>query len=235
MYSINVLLADNQEMFRTGVARTLALQEDIRVIGKVGDAEELLSRITTFRHVVIMLATTLLGGDLSELIRSINKNSCKLIAVAEATEPLRFYAKQNVDGVIFRDISSISLIKCIRLVSAGKTYYQDRPENSFRDEEHAVDESMLNLLNKKELTVISLIGRGYTNKDIADALHTSVQVVKNCLRVVYDKIGVSSRLELGIFISHHHAIVDTLNEGRKGLPVRSRTTRRRTYEAKRSN
>ena len=61
-------------------------------------------------------------------------------------------------------------------------------------------------LTAKELRIVALIVQGYKNKEIATQLGTTEQVIKNYLRNVYDKIGVSDRLELALFTIHHRIL-----------------------------
>jgi DNA-binding NarL/FixJ family response regulator len=61
-------------------------------------------------------------------------------------------------------------------------------------------------LTAKELRIVALIVQGYKNKEIASQLGTTEQVIKNYLRNVYDKIGVSDRLELALFTIHHRIL-----------------------------
>jgi DNA-binding NarL/FixJ family response regulator len=63
-------------------------------------------------------------------------------------------------------------------------------------------------LTQKELKIIALIVQGFKNKEIAVQLGTTEQVIKNYLRNVYDKIGVSDRLELALFTIHHQILAD---------------------------
>ena len=58
-------------------------------------------------------------------------------------------------------------------------------------------------LTVKERLVASLVWEGLTNRDIADRIHTSEQVVKNHLRSAFDKLGVWSRLELALYVASH--------------------------------
>jgi DNA-binding NarL/FixJ family response regulator len=63
-------------------------------------------------------------------------------------------------------------------------------------------------LTPKELRIVALIVQGYKNKDIATELGTTEQVIKNYLRNIYDKIGVSDRLELALFTIHHRILAE---------------------------
>jgi DNA-binding NarL/FixJ family response regulator len=63
-------------------------------------------------------------------------------------------------------------------------------------------------LTPKEMQIVALIVQGCKNKDIANQLHTKEQVVKNYLRSIYDKTGVSDRLELALFTLHHRLLAE---------------------------
>jgi len=60
-----------------------------------------------------------------------------------------------------------------------------------------------NLLTPREMNVAALVWQGMTNRNIADALGTTEQVVKNYLRTIFDKLGVWSRLELALYVASH--------------------------------
>jgi DNA-binding NarL/FixJ family response regulator len=61
-------------------------------------------------------------------------------------------------------------------------------------------------LSGKEMLIISAVAQGMRNKEIADQVGTTEQVVKNYLRKIYDKLGVSDRLELALYCIHHHLL-----------------------------
>jgi DNA-binding NarL/FixJ family response regulator len=61
-------------------------------------------------------------------------------------------------------------------------------------------------LSEKELRIVAAVVRGYKNREIAMQMYTTEQVVKNALRNIFDKIGVSDRLELALFVLHHRML-----------------------------
>ncbi len=82
-------------------------------------------------------------------------------------------------------------------------------------------------LSKKELRIIALVVHGFKNREIASRMETSEQVVKNSLRSIFDKIGVSDRLELALFVLHHrmlaHATASVKIDADPPRPKRSRS------------
>jgi DNA-binding CsgD family transcriptional regulator len=81
-------------------------------------------------------------------------------------------------------------------------------------------------LSEKELRIVAAVVRGYKNREIAAQTETSEQVIKNSLRSIFDKIGVSDRLELALFVLHHrmlaHATAAVTPEAEPPEPRRNR-------------
>lgn len=202
-----LILADNQSIFRAGVAKTLALQDDIRIVAQCSDNDRLLQAVRTFRASIIILASSL-QPDMPELIQSVQAAGSKLIVIAENSESLHTYASQGFDGVIFRDIASAGLVECVHTVATGAPYLQQKSGRSLHEEVDAVGARVRDRLTNKEIKIVALIVQGYKNKEIATHLGTTEQVIKNYLRNVYDKTGVSDRLELALFTIHHRILAE---------------------------
>ena len=104
------------------------------------------------------------------------------------------------DGVVFRDIAGPALLECIHSVATGHTYLQAKTGHGIAEEADAVGARVRDRLTPKEIKIVALIVQGFKNKEIASHLGTTEQVIKNYLRNVYDKTGVSDRLELALFL-----------------------------------
>ncbi len=202
-----IILADNQSIFRAGVAKTLALQDDIRIIAQCMDNERLSQATRTFRSSIILFASSL-QPDMPALIHSAQSAASKLIVIAENSESLHTYATHGFDGVVFRDVTGNELIECVNGVAGGRTYLQQKLGRSLTEESDAVGARVRDRLTLKEIKIVALIVQGYKNKEIASQLGTTEQVIKNYLRNVYDKTGVSDRLELALFTIHHRTLAE---------------------------
>ena len=109
-------------------------------------------------------------------------------------------------GVVYRNVTSSALVDCVRKVARGETWIQDIAVPSELTENDMVGLRVRDRLTAKELRIVALIVQGYKSKEIATQLGTTEQVIKNYLRNVYDKIGVSDRLELALFTIHHRIL-----------------------------
>lgn len=215
-----IILADNQAIFRAGIAKTLALQDDIRIVAQCADRERLSQAVRTFRACVVLVATSL-QADLPALIPAVQASASKLIVIAENMESLHTYASHGFDGVLFRDVTSSALLECVRTVSSGTPYLQQKSGRSLADEADAVGVRVRDRLTPKEIQIVALIVQGCKNKEIALQLGTTEQVIKNYLRNVYDKTGVSDRLELALFTIHHRILAEAAAQAGDKLELRA--------------
>src|SRR6185437_399840 len=202
-----IILADNQSIFRAGVAKTLALQDDIRIVAQCMDTERLSQATRTFRSSIIIFASSL-QPDLPMLIQAAQAAGSRLIVIAENSESLHTYANHGFDGVVFRDVTGNELVECVNAVAGGQTHLQQKSGRSLNEESDAVGARVRDRLTPKEIKIVALIVQGYKNKEIANQLGTTEQVIKNYLRNVYDKTGVSDRLELALFTIHHRTLAE---------------------------
>jgi DNA-binding NarL/FixJ family response regulator len=125
--------------------------------------------------------------------------------------------RRGVRGVVPRSISPDLLIKCVRKIADGETWIDNKSISWVIEAYRSQASSLTNprvqpKLSKKELAIISCITRGMRNKEIAYQIGTTEQVIKNYLRKVYDKLGVSDRLELALYCLHHQLLKSYMQE-----------------------
>ncbi|HWX53231.1 MAG TPA: response regulator transcription factor [Verrucomicrobiae bacterium] len=204
---LKIILADNQAIFRTGAAKVLAVEDDVRIVAQAENAEKMNMALEKF-HATVMIFSADMTPDLPVIVGSSRKYKTKLVAVAETGQDSRHFLTNGVNGVIYRNVSGEALVQCIRKVAKGETWVQDTLESKETAENDLVGARVRDRLTAKELKIVALIVQGYKNKEIASQLGTTEQVIKNYLRNVYDKIGVSDRLELALFTIHHRILAE---------------------------
>ena len=205
-----IVLADNQSIFRAGIAKVLAAQEDMRIIAQCTDVAHL-QQAAHAAHGAIFLFTSSLLPDCAPLVRLMHANSSRAVVIAENNESQQGYVGKEVDGLVFRDVSGPTLVECVQRVASGQHYVQARSGRSLPEEMDSVGARVRMRLTPKEMEIVALIVQGYKNKQIALQLGTTEQVIKNYLRSVYDKTGVSDRLELALFTIHHRILTQTID------------------------
>jgi DNA-binding NarL/FixJ family response regulator len=206
-----IILADNQAIFRAGTAKVLAMEDDIRIIAQCPDCDRLYHAVETFRGSVVIFASAL-KPDFSFLMERIRASGSRGVVIAENIEPSHQYAVAGVSGVVYRNVTGSALIDCVRRVLHGENCISPVVAGADLQDEDMVGTRVRDRLTPKEMKIVALIVQGCKNKEIATRLGTTEQVIKNYLRSIYDKTGVSDRLELALFTIHHRTLAEAAAE-----------------------
>jgi DNA-binding NarL/FixJ family response regulator len=201
-----LILADNQAIFRAGAARVLALEDDMRIVAQCEDMAKLFSAIDSFRNSVVLVSSAL-SPNVAALIARTRPAGSHVILIAENAEHLPDEVSLLLDGAVSRGVAGADLVDCVRRVARGQRYVQ-RSNVTTMQTADSVGTRVRDRLTPKEMQIVALIVQGCKNKDIASQLGTKEQVIKNYLRGIYDKTGVSDRLELALFTIHHRVLAE---------------------------
>ncbi len=211
---IRVIVADTQSIFRVGMRRIFAVEEDLRVVGQAETLGQVMAAVQRYPANILMYDVRI-APDQPEAISEVLKKVPELKVVTlvpEVTEEVTVeYLRRGVRGIVTRSVPPEMLVRCIRRVAAGETWLDHRSVNWVIDAYRA-QAALLTTprartrLTDKELLIVSCLTRGMKNKEIAQEVGTTEQVVKNYLRKVYDKLGVSDRLELALYCVHHRLL-----------------------------
>ena len=201
-----LILADNQAIFRAGAARVLALEDDMRIVAQCEDMAKLSTAIDGFRGSIIILSSGLCL-DLPALLSRTRLLESRVILVAENSEHVADEVASQLDGIVCRNVAGPDLLDCVRRVARGQRWVQ-RANVTMMQAADSVGANVRDRLTPKEMQIVALIVQGCKNKEIAIQLATKEQVIKNYLRSIYDKTGVSDRLELALFTIHHRVLAE---------------------------
>jgi two-component system nitrate/nitrite response regulator NarL len=228
--TIRIILADSQAIYRVGIRKIFALEDDIRVVAQAESLENLRSAIERFPTDVVLLEGALLQSSptaIHDLIKLAPEVKLIVQAVAnDETNTVELYRK-GVRGIISRSISPDLLVRCVRRIAAGETWIDNQSVNWVIEAYRAQAAALVSprtqpRLSPKEMAIITCITQGKRNKEIAYQLGTTEQVIKNYLRKIYDKLGVSDRLELALYCLHNKIIQTDADE----VEVAQRVARR---------
>jgi len=203
---LRIILADNQAIFRAGAARVLALESDIRIIAQIGDPSRLISSIRSYPASTVMFSTGL-KAELKAVVSALKESGSRGILIAEEGEMVAEPDVRDLGGIVGRSVTALELTDCVRRVAKGQRCVQIR-QSMVTQAQDAVGARVRDRLTPKEMQIVALIVQGCKNKDIANQLGTKEQVIKNYLRSIYDKTGVSDRLELALFTLHHRMLAE---------------------------
>jgi len=202
-----IILADNQAIFRAGTAKILAIEDDLRIIAQCSDPGRLFQVMDAFRGATLIFASSLKLNTLQIMAR-VRSTGSRAVIIAENHEPIQPFLADGVNGAVHRSVSGPSLIDCMRRVIHGERGVIANGCMGTIHEDDPVGARVRDRLTPKEMKIVALIIQGCKNKEIAMRLITTEQVVKNYLRSIYDKTGVSDRLELALFTIHHRMLAE---------------------------
>ncbi len=206
-----IILADSQAIFRAGTAKVLAMDEDFRIIAQCADLDRMLHAITTFPGAIVVFASSM-RPDVGRLRMMLEAAGSRAIVIAENNESASSFVHQGFRGVVFRNVTGSGLVECVRRVAIGETWIPPQLAIAEVTDEDMVGTRVRDRLTPKEMRIVALIVQGCKNREIAQRLKTTEQVIKNYLRSIYDKTGVSDRLELALFTIHHRVLAQAAAE-----------------------
>lgn len=202
---INIIIADHQAIFRTGVAKVLAVEDDIRIVGQPQSHEQMLNALEHLRTHVLLVSTYFLPY-FNEIRALTDANNTKILVLAEQKDEPAAFIAMGVQGVVYRSVNGPIIVDAVRRLARGDTYVHTPYTAAGEISDDMVGVRVRDRLSEKELRIVAAVVRGYKNREIAAHMTTSEQVVKNSLRMIFDKIGVSDRLELALFVLHHRML-----------------------------
>jgi DNA-binding NarL/FixJ family response regulator len=212
--SIRIILADTQAIYRVGTKKIFALEDDIRVVAQAETLGQVLAAASKFPADVVLYESSI-SPNPPEAVSEVLKRApnAKIIVLSPETDEDTTveYFRRGVRGILPRNIAPEMLVKCVRKVATGETWIDNQSVNwvieAYRQQAAQLTSPRTKAkLSDKELIIISCVTQGMRNKEIATEIGTTEQVVKNYLRKVYDKLGVSDRLELALYCIHHRLL-----------------------------
>jgi DNA-binding NarL/FixJ family response regulator len=218
--TVRVILADSQAIYRVGIRKIFALEDDLRVVAQADSLENLCAAIERFPTDVVLMDGSLLTGTsnaIPDLLRIAPDVKLIVQAVAaDENQTVELY-RRGVRGIVSRSISPDLLVRCVRRIAAGETWIDNQSVSWVIEAYRAQAAALVNprtqpKLSPKEMSIITCITQGKRNKEIAFQLGTTEQVIKNYLRKIYDKLGVSDRLELALYCLHNKIIKTDADE-----------------------
>jgi DNA-binding NarL/FixJ family response regulator len=210
-----IILADTQVIFRTGAARVLAMEDDLRVVAQCADLAQLKAAVGSLRSSIAVFPAGI-ADDLDSVLGWVADAKSKSVVIVEHGAALADGVGRRAEGIVTRSVGGAQLVDCLRRVGAGERWQQGAEVKAVAAPDR-VGARVLERLTPKELQIVALVSDGGKNREIASQLGTKEQVIKNYLRSIYDKMGVSDRLELALFTTHHPVLAAAAELARQEL------------------
>ena len=214
---IDIVISEDHAMVREGLRRMLQAEPGLRVVGEAADGEETIKLVPQLNPQVLVLDLSLPKVTGLEALRELSKLRLQtrtiILTAAIEREQVVEGLQLGAHGIVLKHSSLDLLLKCIRCVNDGQYWVG---QESVSDLIHALRKmnpshsasghSPAFGITSRERQVIALIGAGYTNKDLARKLGISEHTAKHHLTNIFNKLGVSNRLELVLYAIDHRLI-----------------------------
>lgn len=213
---IRVMIADDHPIVRDGLKKLLSLEDDIEVVAVASDGREVLDQVAEHQPDIILLDLRMPNLDGITTLQTLQEKGCpaKVIILTASEDKNEFVQamKLGARGIVLKQTASELIVKSIRKVQSGEIWLDSQttaavmrqfaspaaepaPVQGGRVRERSP-------LSAREREIVALVAQGYKNKEMAEKMFISEQTVKNHLHNIFDKLGVSDRLELALYAIH---------------------------------
>ena len=204
---IRIFVVDDHVLYRESLVAVLDAQRDLKVVGQGNTAEESKARLSDSKPDVVLCEVKLPGQGGLDLLRDVPALSptSRMIAISstETANDVVEAMRRGARGFLAKQCSRDLLLKCVRKVHSGEIWLNgpltEAVLHAFGSQQPSSKLDGKTELSRREMEVIQLVVQGYKNRDIAQSLFISEKTVKNHLSAIFNKLGVSDRLELTLY------------------------------------
>ena len=217
---MRIVIADDHPIVRDGLKKLLLLEDDFDVVGEAGDGREVLEKVRELDPDVLLLdlrMPNLDGLGALQALQQVNQRTRVIILTASEDKNEFVQAmKLGCSGIVLKQTAPDLIVKSIRKVHSGEIWLDSHTTAAvMRQFSTALEGGSSHPsasgsgkgrerspLSAREREIVALVAQGYKNKEMAEKMFISEQTVKNHLHNIFDKLGVSDRLELALYAIH---------------------------------
>ncbi len=212
---IDILIADDHPIFRDGLRRLLEAEPGLRVIGEASDGAETVLKARQLKPDILLLDLAMPRMPGLEVLREMSRgaSAVRIIILTAAIEKRQIVEALHLGarGVVLKESATQLLMKSIHAVMNGQYWVGHEAISDLVEylrERISTGEPQPRKfgVTKRELQIISTVVSGCSNKEIAERFSLSEDTVKHHLTSIFNKLGVSSRLELALFAINHQLV-----------------------------
>src|SRR5208283_851527 len=214
---IRILIADDHPIVRDGLRKLLSLEDDFEIVAEASDGREVLDKVQELDPDVLLLDLRMPHLDGLAALQAVQQtNKRTRVIVLTASEDKNEFVqamKLGCSGIVLKQTAPDLIVKSIRKVNAGEIWLDSHTTAAVMRQFQTGQESSgsgqgggkgreRSPLSSREREIVALVAQGYKNKEMAEKMFISEQTVKNHLHNIFDKLGVSDRLELALYAIH---------------------------------
>jgi two-component system, NarL family, response regulator DegU len=213
---LRIMIADDHPIFREGLIKTIERDAGFSVVGQAGDGSEALKLIAELRPDLAVLDVSMPVMDGIEVARRVMEQAIPtdLVFLTMYKEPQYFNAALDlgVRGYIIKDCVAAEILSCLKTVRDGRYYVSPvishlLIERSRKAEMLVTATPSLDTLTPAEHSILKLLSRNHTNKEIAEKLFISVRTVENHRTHICQKLGIKGHNKLLEFAFEHKSVL----------------------------
>ena len=199
---IRVLVVDDQTLVRQGLLSLLGLADDIEVVGEAANGPEAVGMVETLEPDVLLLDMRMPGMNGIEVLTELAKRDCQppsiILTTFDDEELVLAGLRAGARGYLLKDVALDVLLEGVRAVAAGRSLVRPAVTQQVLRGLEVYQTQFSSLeqpdpLTERETEILRLMAGGYSNKEIASALHVAEGTVKNHVSNVLSKMGVRDR------------------------------------------
>ena len=204
---VKVFLVDDHEVVRRGLIDLLSADPELEVVGEAGSVAQALAKIPVLNPDVAVLDVRLPDGNGIDLCRELRSRmpdlSCLMLSSFSSDEAMLDAILAGASGYVVKDIKGMELARAIKDVGAGKSLLDNRAAGALMAKLRytAAESDPLSKLTDQERVLLSLLGEGLTNKQIASRMFLAEKTVKNYVSRLLAKLGMERRTQAAVFVS----------------------------------
>jgi DNA-binding NarL/FixJ family response regulator len=205
--TINVLIADDQELVRAGFAMIIDSRDDLAVVGEAGDGVAAVAMAKQVRPDVVLMDVRMPRMDGIEATRQLAEagNPARIIMLTtfDLDEPVYAALRAGASGFLLKDIRPDDLAAAVRVVAAGEALLAPTVTRRLLDRfagelPGGLPPRKLDPLSEREVEVLTLVARALSNDEIAERLTLSRATVKTHLSAILFKLGLRDRVQAAV-------------------------------------
>jgi len=204
---INIVIAAQQPIFRTGLAKLIATEDDLRIVAQPVSIPHLHNAIEKLHpHVVLLSSDFIAVEDFVSVAHLSATSNVGTLMLTEMPEQALQFVAVGVNGVLPRKVHGDTLIEGIHRVARGEICLQTEADARSAVGSDSVGHRVASRLSGRDLRIVAAMLRGHKNAEIAEQLGIALPLLKKYVGAIYDKAGVWGRLELALFVLHHQVL-----------------------------
>lgn len=204
---LKLLLVDDHRIVREGLRALLDDGEEFVIVGEAGNGEEACDAVRRLLPDIVLTDLKMPGMAVSDAIHVMRTSlpSVRVIALTSYAEDaqIREVMAAGAAGYILKDVTKSDLVTALRAVACGKTWLHPLAQRSLVEQLRNRQMDPLTLLTQRERSVLELIGRGMSNRQIGEELRLSEGTVKGYVSSVLAKLKLADRTQAALFAVQH--------------------------------